>query len=657
LDEAKHLISFDHRNVIEYRDVFVHRARAPARQDFVCIVMECCDGGTLKDVVLAGALDFSGLVDALRQISLALAYLHDQGVLHCDVKLENVLVQSDAHAPRYTLKIGDFGLATQLHDSATAALSPVKRASGGAARGIPGRRRFAGKGGGGAGRVQGVRGDASRKESVGALSGKKKRRRRRRRGGKGAPAKTAAAGGGGLEASAAGGGAAAATRTPPKKRKRKRRRRRRRGRGASSASAADPSTRRSNPPAEAHAAASAALGSPGARASSAAAALLDTPWKKRRAAPGERGGRKKSAAYSRPHLGYARGVLGGTSAYKSPESFDSAPATLRTLPNGTVGVSAAVDVWGVGCLLWEAATGEELPDDSEEEEEEEDSSGDSDDDSSASSQRSRSSRSSHSSRSRSRSRSSGSSVVGAPEWGSPHRTKQRRGLSRPPLEIVARADSGAGGWIEVLSSGGASPNAAERSAGAQREGCGDAVATPEAAAREAGAAEAASASARAPSAADARAMVDRVTSVKLLGKYALNAKPGAWNKIVDTLRRRFEIGIDALLEVEARRWGALRAPAKRRRRRFGRSRSSGGGGGGRENPFAPLIDEVDADDAARHMDRCRASRPVLTRLLTEMLERTPARRPRMRDVTDTPALSADEFFFEPHHVVQPRDER
>ena len=236
------------------------------------------------------------------------------------------------------------------------------------------------------------------------------------------------------------------------------------------------------------------------------------------------------------------------------------------------------------------------------------------------------------------------------EWGSPLRSQARRSkpLSRPDLPI-ARADSGIGGWIEVLPSGGASPNAAERAAGVDLEESGDAVAAAAKAVVEAAAASTAEA-------ADAIAMVERVTSVKLLGKYALNAKPAEWNEVVETLRRRFEIGIDALLEVEARRRGGLRATSKRRRRRIGRG-PGGSSGGGRENPFAPLVDEFDAEEAARHMDCCRASRPVLTRLLTEMLARTPARRPRMRDVTEIPALSADEFFFEPHNVRRPTAQR
>ena len=63
-------------------------------------------------------LQFSGLVDFVRQIGRALAYLHKRGVVHCDVKLENVFITVDpAFTSRLILKLGDFGLATKLKHS------------------------------------------------------------------------------------------------------------------------------------------------------------------------------------------------------------------------------------------------------------------------------------------------------------------------------------------------------------------------------------------------------------------------------------------------------------------------------------------------------------------------------------------------------------
>ena len=622
LDEAKHLISFNHINVIEYRDVFVHRAPPPSRQDFVCIVMECCDGGTLKDVVDAGQLDFSGLVDALRQISLALAYLHEQGVLHSDVKLENVLVKSESIGPRYTLKIGDFGLATQLHDvQGGSASSPSKRAAAAAAA-LEEERLLAKK-----------KGKKKKK--------KRRPRRRRNRAGKGKRSSVAAAVDGTTASSAAVNTAAAnvarkfltkrfgskphlsgngndlkASPTPPKRKKRRRRRGRGRGKATPQQQQQQQQQRASQKNSHVEAQAAAQLVSAAApHATPTLSPSLPTKqtktWR-----------RKRSAPYSQPHLGYARGVLGGTSAYKSPESFDEAPEQLRTLPDGTVGVSAAVDVWGVGCLLWEAATGEDLPDDSDSD------SRDEEDESSESTSSSTSSSSVSSSSSNSYSRALASARVGVSSGV----------VQQPSLALVDA------GWAVALG------RARRRSGGLSPKREADVVAAAAIAAKAAAAAEAAGVIV-----AEAAAMKQRIASVKLLGRFALEATPREWDAIVETLHQRFEMGLDRLLAVEATRRGGgssssadragaaapFRTPSKRRRRR-----RSGGGGGG--NPFSPLVDKVAyADDAARHMERCRASRKALTRLLTQMLARHPSHRPRMRDVTVVKELSADEFFFAP----------
>lgn len=107
VEEAKHLMELRHPNILEYRDVFGHHA---VDQNFVCILMELCDGGTLSDVVFDLGLDLGGIVDVCRQLTSALAYAHAQGVVHCDVKLENVLVRR-CKGMRDLIKLGDWGLA------------------------------------------------------------------------------------------------------------------------------------------------------------------------------------------------------------------------------------------------------------------------------------------------------------------------------------------------------------------------------------------------------------------------------------------------------------------------------------------------------------------------------------------------------------------
>jgi serine/threonine protein kinase len=48
----------------------------------------------------------------LTEITLALAFVHERGFMHRDIKPDNILLTSDNH-----IKLGDFGLVRQLHRS------------------------------------------------------------------------------------------------------------------------------------------------------------------------------------------------------------------------------------------------------------------------------------------------------------------------------------------------------------------------------------------------------------------------------------------------------------------------------------------------------------------------------------------------------------
>lgn len=93
IDEATNLVKMAHPHIVSYTDAFMHR-NGDTNSDFVCIVMEYCDKGSLFDLVERQAMTFSLLLYAFRQICMALAYTHSRGVLHCDVKLENIFVVS-----------------------------------------------------------------------------------------------------------------------------------------------------------------------------------------------------------------------------------------------------------------------------------------------------------------------------------------------------------------------------------------------------------------------------------------------------------------------------------------------------------------------------------------------------------------------------------
>jgi serine/threonine-protein kinase len=69
------------------------------------IVMRLVDGYSLRELIRAGALSLTRVIDVLTGVASALDYAHARGVLHLDVKPQNVLVETGRHA-----WIADFGL-------------------------------------------------------------------------------------------------------------------------------------------------------------------------------------------------------------------------------------------------------------------------------------------------------------------------------------------------------------------------------------------------------------------------------------------------------------------------------------------------------------------------------------------------------------------
>jgi predicted Ser/Thr protein kinase len=73
------------------------------------IVMELVEGRTVRDLLRAQELDSLGALEIAIQVASGLAKAHESGVVHRDIKAENIIVTSDGHA-----KILDFGLAKLL---------------------------------------------------------------------------------------------------------------------------------------------------------------------------------------------------------------------------------------------------------------------------------------------------------------------------------------------------------------------------------------------------------------------------------------------------------------------------------------------------------------------------------------------------------------
>jgi len=98
--EARALARIDHPHCVSVRDFGV--------ADVPYIVMPRVDGPTLYDELKKGPMSPARTVAITRQLLAALGHAHQRGIIHRDVKPENVKVQQDT---REHVRLLDFGLA------------------------------------------------------------------------------------------------------------------------------------------------------------------------------------------------------------------------------------------------------------------------------------------------------------------------------------------------------------------------------------------------------------------------------------------------------------------------------------------------------------------------------------------------------------------
>jgi eukaryotic-like serine/threonine-protein kinase len=100
LREAKLAAQLSHPNIVQVFDVGEEEGRP-------FIVMECVEGSTLADEVKQrGPLGPAEVVDLALQICGGLEHAHAAGLVHRDIKPQNLLLRPDG-----TVKIADFGIA------------------------------------------------------------------------------------------------------------------------------------------------------------------------------------------------------------------------------------------------------------------------------------------------------------------------------------------------------------------------------------------------------------------------------------------------------------------------------------------------------------------------------------------------------------------
>ena len=104
--EWSNLKTLDHPNIVRFHGVFRHQAEGRNSHPFTCIVMEFCPFGTLKQHIQSHTkvLSTAGVITMAKELASAVGYMHNQGVIHGDLKSDNILITTGG-----ATKIGDFG--------------------------------------------------------------------------------------------------------------------------------------------------------------------------------------------------------------------------------------------------------------------------------------------------------------------------------------------------------------------------------------------------------------------------------------------------------------------------------------------------------------------------------------------------------------------
>ena len=106
--EAESLKKLKHKNIIDLYHAF-------AQEKTFCMIMECApDGELLAFVEEKGKIDEVSSRSIIKQIVSAITYCHAKGIVHRDLKMENVLFKDKN---TLHIKVVDFGIAGVCKDN------------------------------------------------------------------------------------------------------------------------------------------------------------------------------------------------------------------------------------------------------------------------------------------------------------------------------------------------------------------------------------------------------------------------------------------------------------------------------------------------------------------------------------------------------------
>ena len=108
--EGRLLARLSHPNLVRVIDLDIDEQRGVLYYVMDLVLYKDGEARTLSDIELGGA-DEDYLFDWFRQLSDALGYIHAQGIVHRDIKLDNILLAPDA-----SVFLSDFGISRVVSD-------------------------------------------------------------------------------------------------------------------------------------------------------------------------------------------------------------------------------------------------------------------------------------------------------------------------------------------------------------------------------------------------------------------------------------------------------------------------------------------------------------------------------------------------------------